>query len=774
MLNWRITGFYLVPPALVLAVFAGTHFKTDLSAFIIAGDNAEEILLASEMQSGALSRRYLISVDSEQKQPVPEAFMQKLKTQLKAIDGVTDVWSPEQDTDIPETLRALYGPYSSAWYSLDPKHDLPQIFSEHGLLQRAKLLKNALLSPQASLAKKMAVQDPLLLGLNGFKAQGVKMQQTQNEVRPYSNLTLETAMAGLDVLQQKRIQNSIRSAFDALNNTNNVSAEHFRLGMTGVPVFAVATQTLIQGDIQLVSLLSTIGLLLLFSLVFRSYGALFQVFSILLIAILAAILTTQLVFGYVHGMTVAIGSTLLGICIDYPIHAIAHAQTVKPQQRQSVIARIWPSMVLGGITTLVGYTALGASGYPGFKQVAVYAASGIIISLLLTRFVLPGLLGNQSSRSLNVPLVAEWATFCQRFRSELLGLLAILLMISFFGLTSLHWMQDMQELTPELNYLKQNDKRIRERMTSIEPGRFVLVAANDIDAALEKSEAVYKVLDQLKQSKNLTEYYGLYPWLMSKQQQALNQTLLQGYLSPENLARWQEVLTQQGLSVEQLGHFNYAKTAPLTLEQVLATPVKKLLDSRIAQGEHQTLVMIWLAEHQPDKLKAALAAIDGVQYFSQRDLLNNMAHDYTLRAKKLLAVGLAIIFLLMMYRYRNMPKTLQTLLPAIVSAFMILGFLSLTGIAINFLHLVGLLLVVSICVDYGIFYQENRGEDIALTYQAMGAAMLTSALAFACLMVSDSTSLKILSGVVVLGVVLGFLLCPIIIKSSSDKVIHAS
>jgi predicted exporter len=771
LLNWRIAGFYLVPLLLGLAVMVSVHFKTDLSAFIIAGDNAEEILLASEMQSGALSRRYLIAVDAGPQHTVPEAFMQKLKIQLKAFDGVADVWSPGDNTDAPETLRTLYSPYSSAWYSLDPKRDLPQLFSEQGLQQRAKLLKNALLSPQGTVVKKMAPQDPLLLALNGFQAQGELMQQTLREAGAYRNLILETTMSGMDVPQQKRVQNAIKSAFDGLNNANNVSVEHYQLGMTGVPVFAVATQTLIQGDIQLVSLLSAIGLPLLFLLVFRSFSALLHVFSILLVVILAAMLITQGVFGYVHGMTVAIGSTLVGICIDYPIHAIAHAQTVQPQQRQSVIARIWPSMVLGGITTLVGYMALGASGYPGFKQVAVYAASGIIVSLLLTRFVLPGLLENQSSRPLNVPFVAGWATFCQRFRPGLLGGLAVLLMASLFGLTSLHWMEDMQELTPELDYLKQNDKRIRERMTSIEPGRFVLIADSNAEAALQKSEAVYKVLDHLKQSKDLAEYYGLYPWLLSKQQQRLNQALLQGYLSPDNLVRWQQALTQQGLSVEKLGHFNYPLTKPMTLEKVLATPVKKLIDNRVVLGANQALIMIWLAEHQPEAVKAALSKIAGVQYFSQRDLLNNMTRDFTGRAQQLLSAGLVVIFLLLMGRYKNPLKTLQTLLPAVLSAFIVLGFWSFTGVAISFLHLVGFLLVVAICVDYGIFYQENRGGDIALTYQAMGAAMLTSALAFASLMISDSTSLKILSGVVVMGVVLGFLLCPIIIKPSPRSVI---
>ena len=76
----------------------------------------------------------------------------------------------------------------------------------------------------------------------------------------------------------------------------------------------------------------------------------------------------------------------------------------------------------------------------------------------------------------------------------------------------------------------------------------------------------------------------------------------------------------------------------------------------------------------------------------------------------------------------------------------------------------GFLLVIAICVDYGIFYQENRGGDINLTYQAMAVSMLTSAIAFGSLIAAESTSLRILSGVVAFGVILGFVLCPLIIK----------
>ena len=145
-------------------------------------------------------------------------------------------------------------------------------------------------------------------------------------------------------------------------------------------------------------------------------------------------------------------------------------------------------------------------------------------------------------------------------------------------------------------------------------------------------------------------------------------------------------------------------------------------------------------------------------------MLNNMTQDYTQRAKTLLSAGLGLIILILLWRYKSIIKMLQTILPSILAAFIIITIWSVTGAAISFLHLVGFLLVVAICVDYGIFYQENRGGDGQLTYQAMAASMLTSAVAFASLMLAESTSLQILSGVVTFGVVLGFILCPIIIN----------
>jgi predicted exporter len=761
-LEWRKRWFFIALPILLASIFFTTDFKADISAFFIAGESAEEILLASEMQSGALSSRYILSISANNEEAVMPDFASLFKTELASIPGVIDVWSPGQSKVAVDAVQAIYTKHAGHLYSRSPEHELDDLLTVKGLQNRAAMLKKALLSPQASTVKKIAKQDPLLISLASFKSLQGQFQEIRKKDQHFQNMILQTQASGLDVEQQKRIQEQIKAKFSDLNNQQR---QAYALLMTGVPVFATHTQELIQGDITRVSIFSSILITLLFIWIFRSYKTLFWTASLMVAVVSISILVTDLVFGYVHGITLAIGSTLIGICIDYPIHALVHSQAVDTEKRTTVISRVWPSMVLGGLTTMIGYIALGFSGYPGFQQIAVYAGTGILVSLLLTRYVLPALIAKQKIAETKLSCVAGWIGFCDRYRFQLSMVVALLLGFALSGLSNLRWIDDMQQLTPELDQLKTNDKIIRSRMiSSIEPGRFVLVSGSDIETALQKAEQTYQVLEQLKAQGSLHDYFGLYPWLLSAKQQQKNQQILQLRLDKNITASWQKQLAEQGLSVKHLGQLNYAKVTPLALSEVLDSPVKRLIENQIVVTDQQVLIMIWLAEHQPEALQTAFSDLANVQYFSQRDLLNSMASSYQERAQVSLAIGIIVIVLLLALRYKNLWITLQTLLPAILAAIFILAGWSLTGQAVSFLHLVGFLLAVAICVDYGIFYRENRGGNIALTYQAMAASMLTSAMAFGCLVVANTSALKTLAQVVAFGVVLGFLLCPVIIK----------
>lgn len=756
--------YFISLPLLIALAIVTTQFKTDISAFVIAGDNAEEILLASEIQSGTLSRRYILSIAAGENQKVSSGFINELKKQFNSIPGVVDVWAVNDNKGALEVLYSLYVKQGAHLYSYKPEQELAEIITESALAERAAGLKQALLSPQGRYIKKIALQDPLLLSLYGFKGLARQFQNQQSQSGQFANLILQTSMSGMNVPAQLAIQQQIRLAFATLATPPH----DYQLEMTGVPMFAVATQTLIEEDIFFISIFSSLALMLLFLLIFRSFRVLFWVFSLLLMVMTIAILVTNLVFGSVHGMTIAIGSTLIGICIDYPIHAIVHAQGLPHAQRLSVIKRIFPSLFMGAVTTLIGYIALGLSGYPGFQQVAVYTGTGILVSLLLTRYIFPRLMTGTAKNIQPFSFIVFWPAFCLRYRWVLLIIVLILSVSGALQLERLQWMQDLQQLTPELDYLKVTDKKIRARMVSMEPGRFVLISGATVEETLQKAELVYPRLDPLKHAGDLEDYFGLYPWLLSEQQQLANQKLLLSTLGEQQRQFWRNALQAQGLSVSRLGELDYTQAETLQLQQLLQSPIAKLISNQIVVTGQRVLLMIWLSRHQPEAVIKALADIEHVQYFSQRDMLNRMAVDYQRRAEITLLTGLVLIFCLLWLRYKSIVTALSTLSPAFLSALMILSLWAWTGEAISFLHLVGFLLAVAICVDYGIFYQENRSGHLALTYQAMAASMLTSALVFGCLIFAQTSMLQTLAKVVSCGVILGFLLCPILIKPKQN------
>jgi predicted exporter len=662
-----------------------------------------------------------------------------------------------------ETLASVYTSQAAHLYSYRPETDLQRLFSAEGLAQRAKLLKQGLLSPYSASIKKIAATDPLLLSLNGIGEKSPLFFKSATSAANYQHLIIETTPSGMDVAAQTYIQQQMLTVFAAQKHR---FAEAVDLEITGVPVFASVTQNRMQHEMQRISVISALVLCGLFFWLFKSLRLLFWVMALLVSVVCSALLVTQFVFGFVHALTLAIGTTLIGICVDYPIHALVHGQSVHQTSPTQAVAQIFPSMLLGGATTLIGYFALGLSGYPGFEQVAVYAGVGIAVALLLTRWVLPPFIHANLPTPVTIRPALRWLNIAQQYRGYLLTGIAAALVVSVLALPSLHWMQDLQQLTPEMDELKAKDAQIRSRLVSVEPGRFVLISADNTEQALQRLEQIYPQLDKLKAQGDLKDYFGLYPWLLSQQQQHDNARQLQQVLNPVNREHWQQSLLSEGLSVAYLGKLNYPSKQTLNIEQVFATPLGHVLEQQLIHSDKHTLTMIWLAEHNALALQKTFTNHPFAHYISQRDMLNDMAISYQSKAVSLLLLGLLFIVALLTWRYKNLWHALETLAPAVLAAIFVLAGCALAGVAISFLHLVGLLLIVSIGVDYGIFYRENRSHNLPLTYQAMATSMLTSSLAFACLLLAETTVLKILAQVVATGVVLGFLLCPLLIQKT--------
>lgn len=726
-----------------------------------------DLLLAEQFQKNQFSRQYLIEITDQADSRNPIGFAQNLIQALETMDDVEAVWLSSKPPFDVQSILSQYAKSAQRIYSLDPEHDADQLFNPNRLPDSVVQLKKNLLGPQGYVVKSVVEHDPLLLTFHAMKDWRKRIAGQSTTVEHQAIIVLQSQSEAFDYNAQQHIQFQIHAFFDELNAGHGYQ---FRMQMTGMPVFAVAAETEIKSDVQRVTILSTIGVILVFLVLLRSLKAMHWTMIILVSAMGVGILTTTLVFGMTHVLTIALGATLIGVCIDYPIHVMMHSAMQQTRDTTiSTVIKIWPSVLLGGLTTMTGYCALAFTGYPGFQQIAVFAISGIATALLLTRFALPLLLNKTSIRVPWLPGINWLLTINQSARKVLCLLVTALGLISLASLTQLEWMDGLEKLSGSaLQQQKLIDVSIRRQLSSIESGRMILIKANTMEHALILSEQTSGVLNQLVKQDELEQYIPVYPWLVSQQLQNRNQQVYEQFVTSDFQRIWQQQLSEQGLSVKKLGNLVNRKSEILPLETVLQSDINQLIGPQVISGDH-TLIAIWLGKHQPDAVINALKHLKGVNYISQRDTIQRLASSYRNTAINALSAGLLIILFMLLIRYRHIKPALTVLLPAVFAMLFIYGFWSLIKQDISFLHLIGSLLTVAICVDYGIYFYENRSQNQLHTYQAMTVSMLTTVVAFASLSISNNPVLQTLSVAVSSGVVIGFLLCPVLILNQTKS-----
>jgi predicted exporter len=163
-----------------------------------------------------------------------------------------------------------------------------------------------------------------------------------------------------------------------------------------------------------------------------------------------------------------------------------------------------------------------------------------------------------------------------------------------------------------------------------------------------------------------------------------------------------------------------------------------------------------------EAIEASLDGLEGVRYFDQQRFLSDLYGHYRAQATRLVLAGLVVVFALLYLRYRRLRLAFTATAPALLAAGTTLALFSLFGVAINLLHMLGLLLVLSIGVDYGIFLVESRAESQALRASILSIliACASTCLAFGLLALSSFPALAALGATIGVGVLLSLVLAP--------------
>jgi predicted exporter len=504
---------------------------------------------------------------------------------------------------------------------------------------------------------------------------------------------------------------------------------------------------------------ATLGILLLLLLAFRRWRVLLAFIPVLTGMLFGAVACVAL-FGHMHVMTLVLGSSLIGVAVDYPLHSLSKSWSMKPW-------RSWPALrlTLGGlslslVTSCIGYLALAWTPFPALTQIAVFSAAGLVGAYLTAVCLLPAMLNSLELRPAQWPLrIAEclinWREALLR-RVHTPVLLALLLLFCAAGLWQLSAKNDLRQWIGAPPQLLAEAQAIA-RITGYQPtSQFYLVRAANQQQLLERQTALSQRLDQLVSLDKLQGYLSLNQLVSPPSEQHRVRDAL------GKLPLFWRPLIDLGVPEANL-------QAELTRLQMLSD---EDIDTALAGPLGEPWRTLWLGPtadgvagmvslrglNNPALLRVQVLDIKGVQLIDRLGDLNNVfaATQISAAELKLLSCGLILLLLIVPFGLKGALRVIALPLLAALCSLASLGWL---GQPLTLFSVFGLLLVTAISVDYAILMREQIG-GAAVSLLGTLLAAVTTWLSFGLLAISSTPAVSNFGLSVSLGLAFSFMLAP--------------
>lgn len=759
MLKRLPIALWLCAIALAVLAVCRANYVADMSAFLPAKPTTNQNILIEQLTHGALSRTILIGIEG-----APHEILAKASKELTAAMQSSHRFSIVQNGN-PEATRKDQAFIFNNRYLLSPTTTVH--FSEAGLHNALSETIDLLGSPLGLMLKQIFPRDPtseLLSVVNnlGFtnpieSADGVWVVNGGRRAL----IMAQTNATGTDTDNQEMAVLFVRQQFENIQKSLDAN---LTLKMAGSPVFSVNARETIHTQVLTFSILGLAAISSLFFWVFRSVRTFVLGTLPILSGILCGITAVSLSFGTVHAITIGFGSTLIGEAVDYSIYYFSQSQNQNSDWKN----RFWPTIRLGTLTSIVGFTALLTTDFPGLAQLSIFTIAGLSAAVLVTRYVLPCLhnatlnadtlrkIGNTAIRHL--PAIATF-----RYAAYLVALLMLIPILS----GAVKWSNQVSDLSPISKADKALDIELRSDLGAGGARHLIVMKAATADDALETSERVAALITPL-QDQDLIAGLDVPSKLLPSLK---TQSLRQNAIPPAKVLEKRLDSAIRNLPVKRstlqpfVTDAASASTAPfITQDSFADTTLSEVIKSLLYPVGDQW-VAIGIVKDTPEKplnpqlIKDLLAqnpSIDA-QYVDLLNESNQMYEQYVSGTLSSCLFGVLGIFILLTITLHSLRKVIAIMLPLILSCVIIAGTLGLAGVNLTLLHAVGFLLIFAIGSNYALLIQNTPGELDPITVASLIVACVATMLGFGVLAFTEVPVLKAIGQTVGPGTLLSLL-----------------
>lgn len=551
----------------------------------------------------------------------------------------------------------------------------------------------------------------------------------------------------------------------------------------GVVLHAAAAGRQASREIHTIGVGSLVGIILLTWLTFRSVKPIGLTLLAIGVGFLGALSVCWLLFGQIHLLTLVFGASLIGVAQDYGIYFLCHRLRADPAlDSPSLLRRLLPGLGFTLLAAVIGYLGLALTPFPGLRHMAVFSALGLVFAWLTVVCWFPSLISGST-------LKAGW--LAQRYRGLIkhwprltgkpvsIALVVALAAIAIGGWSQLTTNDDIRSLQSSPPGLIQDQIKLSKLLDAPSPVQYFLVRGDSSEQVLQREEALKRRLEPLIAAKHIAGYQALSNWVPSARAQAERIALVEDKLLRADgpLALLANEIEEDPQWVTDSAAHLRAQARPMLIDEFMRTPAaepwRHLWLGAIDDRGHKTHVSIvalrGLKYASLPVLAGAAEGLDGVQWVDKVGGISAVLGSYRATMGWVVLGAYAVVFAVLFPRYRG--RTWRVLAPTAAASVLTVALLGFAGQHLQLFHVLALMLLLGVGVDYGIFMQEESEGDDA-PWLAVGLSAASTILSFGLLALSGTPALQAFGLTMLLGAALVWLFAPCF--AVSKEVRHAT
>ena len=576
---------------------------------------------------------------------------------------------------------------------------------------------------------------------------------------------------------ETRLNANLAVIIDSMIAVTEKVYPNIHVSAIGAPLIAVTNANQIKTDSVIAVSIAVVLILLLLILHYRRLSDIIWICASLVFGWLFALAGMAAFKDSVSIIVLGIGSVIIGISVNYPLHFLDHLKEVSSVR--TALKEMVPPLLIGNVTTVAAFLCLVWLDADAMRDLGVFGSLMLIGTILFVLVFLPLFVKKHNVERRHLDLNIDFVKLSTA-RQRRIFIIAVSVITIFLGWLSFQTSFDSD--LRNINYMTSDQRQDLQFLSSStnESPLYAVAEGKDLQSALVANDSLRKILER---ESSVMSISGISNFVPSSHQQTTSIANWSNYWGKHRdklINDFNKECARQGFAPGAFRPFtDMIKSRPQSQPLGYFSLITSILASNyILKASDGVRIVNYVNTKDNESVESVVNDIDAgskIYAFSSKDIGNQLVSILNNSFNYIGFVCGFVVFFFLWISFARIELSLMSFLPLAVSWLWILGLMQFFGIQFNIVNIILATFIFGQGDDYTIFitegliYEYAYGRERLASYKrSVALSAILMFIGIGTLILARHPALRSLAEVTIIGMItvvfMAYYLPPIIFR----------